>query len=238
MQRQSASTQVCPESQIYEGRLTLDDADVLELGCGRAEHTRAIATRHPRARITALEVDPVQHRANLAAGGPPNLRFAAGPAQSIPAPDASFDVVMLFKSLHHVPGDSLDQALREIRRVLRPGGLAYVSEPIFAGDLNEVMRIFHDEQVVRQAAFDALQRAVAAGTLELVDECFFSTPVAFRDFDAFRERMIGVTHTQHKLDEAQWQAVRTTFARYVREDGARFETPMRVDLLRAPSPAS
>ena len=57
----------------------------------------------------------------------------------------------------------LDTALDEIHRVLRPGGVAWFAEPVFAGDLNEIIRLFHDEQVVRQAAFDALVRASNGG---------------------------------------------------------------------------
>jgi 2-methylisocitrate lyase-like PEP mutase family enzyme len=67
----------------------------------------------------------------------------------------------MFKSLHHVPVPLMDQALAEIRRVLKPGGLAYISEPVFAGEFNEVLRLFHDESIVRREAFSAIERAVA-----------------------------------------------------------------------------
>jgi SAM-dependent methyltransferase len=73
-------------------------------------------------------------------------------AQAIPFQDGSFDLALMLKSLHHVPLDLLDQALAEVHRVLRPQGLLYVSEPVFAGALNEVMRLFHDEELVRAAA--------------------------------------------------------------------------------------
>ena len=69
----------------------------------------------------------------------------------------------------------MDQALAEIARVLRPGGLAWISEPVFAGDMNEVIRLFHDEQQVREAAFAAIGRAVHGGRLQLVEQLFFHT---------------------------------------------------------------
>lgn len=225
--------EVTAESRVYEALLPLAGARVLELGCGKADHTRAIARAFPGATIVALEVDEVQLAANLASDRPANLTFGRGGAQRIDFPDASFDVVMLFKSLHHVPGPLLDTALDEIARVLVPGGLAYVSEPVFAGAYNEVIRVFHDEEAVRRAAFDALRRAVGRGRLELVTERFFRTPVKFADFAEFEARQIGATHTLHRLTDAQHREVRARFDAHVARAGApRFEAPMRVDLLR------
>jgi SAM-dependent methyltransferase len=226
-----------PESSVLESLLPLAHARVLELGCGRAEATRAIAARHPGARITAMEVDAIQHRINLGHRDLPNVEYVEGAAQAIPAPDGSFDVVLMFKSLHHVPVEALDRALAEIARVLVPGGLAYVSEPVFAGEYNEIMRIFHDEERVRAAAFEALQRAVASRTFELACERFFLAPLAFASFDEFERRVIGVTHTQHRLTPQQFEATRAAFCAHVGPEGARFRQPMRVDLLRKPRSA-
>lgn len=91
--------------------------------------------------------------------------------------------------------------------MLRPGGLLYVSEPVFSGALNEVMRLFHDEEVVRAAALAALQRAVASGAWEQVSETFFDVPVHYRDLAEFEQRMIGVTYLDHRLDAATLAAV-------------------------------
>jgi len=223
---------VCPERDVYRALLALDNARVLELGCGRAEHTRAIADSFPGVRITALEVDRIQHAQNLAVSDLPNVRFAEGGAEAIPAADASFDIVLMFKSLHHVPTGLLDRALAEVHRVLAPGGVAYFSEPVFAGEYNEIVRIFHDEERVRAAAFAALRRSVEGGVFELVAERFFRAPVRFDSFAHFQQRVIGVTHTQHCLDEAQLAVVRDRFMRHVKADGATFLQPMRVDLLR------
>lgn len=223
---------LCREADVYSRMLPLAGASILELGCGRAEHTRAMATAHADTTFTALEVDTVQQERNVAGVRMSNVSFAIGGAEAIPAEASSFDVVMMFKSLHHVPKDNLDRALSEIHRVLVPGGLAYISEPVFAGEYNEIMRIFHDEERVRHAAFDALQRAIDGGLFALVDEHFFRSPLNFASFEDFEHRVIGVTHTQHHLSSEQYAAVRALFATHVRPDGACFEQPMRIDLLR------
>lgn len=207
-------------------------ADVLELGCGRAEFTRAAAERFPGARFVALEVDAVQHERNVASPHPGNLRFALGGAQAIPAPPASFDVVLMLKSLHHVPAGLMDAALDEVARVLRPGGRAYVSEPVCAGDFDALMSLFHDERAVRAAAFDALQRAAARGRLRPAGEHFWRARRHYASFDDFAQRMIHVTHTEHRLAPRTLAAVRERFARHAGSDGAAtFEQAMRTDVL-------
>ena len=229
-----AASAVCPEFLVYTACLSLEDADIIELGCGRADHARAIAGTYPGARMTAFEVDPVQYELNRSAASPRNLRFALGGAEAIPAADESTDIVMMLKSLHHAPGGLLDRALREIRRVLRPGGLAYISEPVFAGELNEIIRIFHDEQQARIDAFEALRCAVGERDFDLVEERFFLAPVVYRDFAEFERDVIQATHSNHRLSADQLDNVRARFQRHAGPDGAMFEMPMRVDLLRKP----
>lgn len=229
-----AADAVRPEFLVYTACLALEDADIIELGCGRADHARAIAGTYPGARMTAFDVDPVQYELNRSAAGLRNLRFALGGAEAIPAGDECADVVMMLKSLHHVPGGLLDRALGEIRRVLRPGGLAYISEPVFAGELNEIIRIFRDEEQARLDAFAALQRAVAQGDFDLVEERFFLAPVVYRDFAEFERDVIRATHSNHRLSDAQLESVRERFLGHAGPDGAAFNMPMRLDLLRKP----
>jgi SAM-dependent methyltransferase len=223
-----------PEPQLFEQLLPLDGAFIVELGCGRAQLTRLIANTGSARRILALEVDEIQHRINETITDLPNVRFDLAGAQSIPAADQSVDVVLMFKSLHHVPGELMSTAFAEIRRVLKPGGLAYISEPVFAGDLNEILRLFNDEQRVRQLAFAAVESAVASGGFELVEEIFFNTPVKFEDFTEFERLILGVTHTRIELSAEVLEEVKRRFARHVTVDGVRFEQPIRVDLLRRP----
>ncbi|MEZ5542351.1 MAG: class I SAM-dependent methyltransferase [Pseudomonadota bacterium] len=222
----------CPESEIFHRLLTLDGKHILELGCGSAVITRDIATAGPGRRITALEVDRIAHEKNLQITDLPNVTFLLAGAEAIPLEDAAVDVVFMFKSLHHVPVDLMDQALREIRRVLKPGGHAYISEPVYAGAFNEILRLFHDERVVREAAFGALRRAVEAGLFSLDEEVFFHSPLQFEDFADFENRILKVTHTAHRLDAALYRAVQQRFEAHLGPAGARFLMPVRVDLLR------
>lgn len=222
------------EVKLMLDTLPFDGARVLELGCGRAEKTRTVAETGRPHEILALEVDAIQHAKNLQINDLRNVRFAHGGAEAIPAAEASFDIVIMFKSLHHVPVEHMDTALAEIARVLKPGGLAWISEPVFAGELNEIMRLFHDEQLVREAAFAAVCRAVERGPLRLKEERFFTTRSQFDDFAAFDTRMIRVTHSNHDLSPALYAEVREKFEAHLTPQGVTFINPQRVDLLEKP----
>lgn len=221
----------CDEADVYSTVLEVNGKRILELGCGAAALTRAIAETAPDSHIDAMEVDVIQHEKNLRISGLPNVTFHLAGAQAIPAHDNSYDIVFLFKSLHHVPMNLLDQALHEIRRVLKPDGLVYISEPIYAGDFNALMSLFHDEQVVREAAFAAVQRAVTNGSFLLKEQLFFNTPIVFNDFTDFEAKVLQATHTEHRLDDATYARVKAQFARNQRHNSAHFTAPMRVDLL-------
>lgn len=224
---------LCDEREIYQALLPLHGATVLELGCGRADKTLDIARKCGVAAITAMEVDDIQHGKNLALRDlPATVIFRRGGAEAIPAPDAGFDIVLMFKSLHHVPGALLPQAMAEIHRVLKPGGLAYLSEPVYAGDFNDILRLFHDEKVWREAAFAAIQQAVQSSLFELVEQRFFSTPGHFDGFEQFEDRMLKATHTRHNLSPELYQTVRDKFMQHMTPSGADFRNPVRVDLLR------
>lgn len=222
------------EVQLMLAELPFDGARVLELGCGRAEKTRTLAETGRVREIVALEVDRIQHEKNLQIADLPQVSFRLGGAEAIPAADASIDIVIMFKSLHHVPVPLMDAALGEIARVLRPGGLAWISEPVYAGDLNEIMRLFHDEKSVREAAFAAVRRAVDDGMLRLERQLFFHTASRFADFAQFDARMIRVTHSNHQLSPELYAEVRQRFTAHLGAEGAAFSNPQRVDLLRKP----
>jgi len=224
----------CPEADIYNRLLALDNKHILELGCGSAEITRNIATAGVGRKITALEVDEIAHAKNLQITDLPNVTFAIAGAQEIPLPDASVDVVFMFKSLHHVPLNLMDTSMREISRVLKPGGLAYISEPVFAGAFNEILRLFHDEQKVREAAFYTVKKSVDIGLFNLVEETFFNTPKKFESFADFESKVLKVSHTNHALDAQVYQQVKQRFEQHISDDGVHFLMPIRVDLLQRP----
>ena len=204
---------------------------IVELGCGAAALARTLLSRYPTSHVTGLEVDQRQHAKNLASPQP-HLEFVAAGAQAIPFPDVSFDLALMLKSLHHVPVDSMAQALGEARRILKPGGHLYVSEPVYAGPFNDVIRLFNDEGVVRAQAQAALDEAIRAGGWTQAAERRFQTSMRFRDFADFEQWLMRPTFADHHLDEGKIAQVRAAFGPHQRPEGAHFVRPMHVRLLR------
>jgi SAM-dependent methyltransferase len=231
----NAELPVSTDFDQIDKRLPHKHGHWLELGCGAAFTTRRLAEAFPELRITAMEVDRTQHDKNLAIDDLPNVRFVYGGAEAIDLPDGSVDTVVMLKSLHHVPVDLMPQALREIARVLRPGGLAYISEPVYAGEFNAILRLFNDERTVREAAFEAIRTVVDGGLLDLDEEIHFLSPSRFEGFAEFERRIIGATHSSFDIDDALLQQIRDAFMPHVDANGiAEFRSPLRVDLLRKP----
>jgi len=225
------------ELDLLASLVPLAGQHVVELGCGAAALLRALLRRHADSRATACEVDARQHAKNLAAPQP-GLDFVAAGAQAVPLPDASADLVLMLKSLHHVPVPLMAQALGEAARILRPGGHLYVSEPVYAGPLNELIRLFNDEGVVRAAAQAAVDTALRDGPWQAVVEHRFETPVRFDSFAQFEQRMMRPTFADHGIDEAKLARVAAVYAPMAAADGSLALTrPMHVRLLRRVAPA-
>jgi SAM-dependent methyltransferase len=226
-----ASVLIEDELAVLTALVPLKGQRVTELGCGSARLARTALDQFTGSEWVGLEVDERQHAKNVAAPQD-RLQFVAAGAQEIPFGDASFDLAVMLKSLHHVPLDLLAQALTEIARVLRPGGHLYVSEPVYAGDLNTIIRHFNDEGFVRAAAQHALDQALQGSDWTQVAERRFDVPVHFRDFADFEQRMMRPTYADHQLDETKIAAVRSAFEPHCSADGARFTRPMHVRLLK------
>jgi ubiquinone/menaquinone biosynthesis C-methylase UbiE len=101
---------------------------VLDLGCGTGSLSVLIAKRHPQARVSALDPDPLAlerarrkaERAGVA------VTFQQGFGDALPWPDASFERVLSSLVLHHLTEDEKRATLAEARRVLVPGGTLHV----------------------------------------------------------------------------------------------------------------
>ena len=95
--------------------------DVLEIGCGQGVGATIIYDLFRPKQYLGVDLDPrMIRRAARKAGALPNARFVEGDIASLEIPDASFDLVVDFGVVHHVP--NWRDAIAEVSRVLRPNG--------------------------------------------------------------------------------------------------------------------
>ena len=77
----------------------------------------------------------------------PEITFQAVQSSTIPLPDSSVDATLLFSVLTCVPTDDGQRALvGELHRVLKPGGLLYISDLSLQPDERNLARYARDEQ--------------------------------------------------------------------------------------------
>lgn len=103
---------------------------VLDLGCGTGWTVRLLARFLARGRAYGVDVSPAMIERARAEPNPANLAFSVAPAQALPYADASLDCVVSMESIYY--WSELDAGLRELRRVLRPGGRLLAAMEYFA----------------------------------------------------------------------------------------------------------
>jgi SAM-dependent methyltransferase len=102
---------------------------LLDCGCGVGSITVGLAEAVAPGEVVGLDAQPAQierARALAAERGVPNVRFEVGSAYDLPFADASFDAAFAHNLLLHLREPL--RALREMKRVLSPGGVVGVAD--------------------------------------------------------------------------------------------------------------
>lgn len=219
--------------EIIVERVPLAGKRVVDVGCGDGGFARGLAGQG--AHVVGVECGAEMLARARAATPVGDETYVEGVGEALPLPDGAADIVVFMNSLHHVPMAQMDKALAEAARVLAPGGVALVNEPVADGDFFQLTRLVEDETEVRAAALAALARAVAADWFREEAEVLYLNPVRFADFDAFALRMGLIDPTRKALVAAAAAALLERFEALsaIGPDGAHyFDQPARLYVLR------
>jgi demethylmenaquinone methyltransferase/2-methoxy-6-polyprenyl-1,4-benzoquinol methylase len=146
--------------------LTIKPADrVLDLCCGNGQATRYLVNHSQH--VTGLDASPFA--AQRARENVPQASFVEGWAEEMPFTEASFDLVHTSVALHEMEPEQLEKILREVYRVLKPGGVfAFVdfhapTNPIFWPGLATFCWLFETETAWQFLRTELLQKLTEAG---------------------------------------------------------------------------
>jgi ubiquinone/menaquinone biosynthesis C-methylase UbiE len=146
---------------------TLVGKQVLEVGCGRGVGVEILLARGA-ASVAGFDLDPAMvalAQQRLAQYGARAHVFVADAAR-IAAPDASFDAVVDYGVIHHIP--NWPQALREIARVLKPGGVFYFEDLLKRLISARPMRALFDHPQATQFTDAEFRAGLEAARLRVV----------------------------------------------------------------------
>jgi ubiquinone/menaquinone biosynthesis C-methylase UbiE len=103
---------------------------VFDLGCGTGTMAVLIKKRFPRVEIIGLDPDPraLTRARKKAAREALAIQFDEGFGDQLPYPAASFDRALSSFMFHHLPAQEKGKTLREVHRVLKPGGEFHMAD--------------------------------------------------------------------------------------------------------------
>ena len=227
------TTQIDTDVAVLERLVSPTGKDVVDIGCGGGALVRDLTALG--ARVVGIDISESQLATARARDPGDGARYLVGRAQALPLDDGEMDAAVFMRALHHVPAPDLPAALEEAARVLRPGGVLYVAEPLAEGDYFELVSLVEDEVEARGAAQQALADADRA-RLSRRETVEYGVRIQIADLAALRSRVVSVDPARAGVFDSRRDELEQAFSR-LGESGPhgerRFVQPMRADLLRA-----
>jgi len=123
---------------------------VLDIGCGTGTFATMLKQRYASVEVTGLDPDPkaLARARRKAEQARVPVRFDRGFADSLEYPGASFDAVFSSFMFHHLKGSNREKTLRDVRRVLKPGGSFYLLDFEVAPG-HGLFNLFHSSERLR-----------------------------------------------------------------------------------------
>lgn len=216
--------------EVISKLIDVTGMSLIDAGCGAMQVSRMLAEMG--ANVLAIDPDSVQAEKNRTSGltdSISGLTFQEAGAEKLPAGDQTIDGVFFSYSLHHIPATIYPDVFDEVFRVLKPGGFLYVIEPIGC-PLNEVMKLFHDEDAERAAAQAALHE-IAFPRFDSATEVTYHGWTEFESFADYAEKFGSRSfNSDYTFANVSHEAVRLAFEKHGAPD-YRFQSPKQVTFL-------
>ncbi|HKS67356.1 MAG TPA: class I SAM-dependent methyltransferase [Candidatus Acidoferrales bacterium] len=121
--------------QLLDQASLAPEQRVLDIGCGTGTLVALIKRLYPAVDVVGLDPDPkaLARAKTKSASAGASIQLDHGFSDELPYPDASFDRVFSSFMFHHLEAESREQTVREVRRVLKPGGSFHLADFVHAG---------------------------------------------------------------------------------------------------------
>ena len=158
------------------------DSQVLDLCCGSGQATKFLVPHSQD--VTGLDVSPVS--LERAKRNVPQAKYVEALAEDMPFPDAQFDMVHTSVAMHEMPPSVLRQIIKEVYRVLKPGGVFALvdfhkpTNPLFWPGLSLFLWLFETKTawqlletdlvgLLKETGFEVFEhRLYAGGSLQVI----------------------------------------------------------------------
>lgn len=181
--------------RVFEMIQEIPPGHALDIGCGPGVMVEGLRSRGHEVCGIDLAENMIRECRNRF-GSNSGMRFETGKIEAIPAENEEFDLIICMGVVEYLPDDEI--AIREMRRVLKPGGTVLISCPnrispwriwshIFWGCTRPLRKLLnkplYDAVYHREYRYGAYRRLLENNGFEITDACFYNFKLVFEPFE-------------------------------------------------------
>jgi ubiquinone/menaquinone biosynthesis C-methylase UbiE len=134
-----------PVTQWIRAHGGADRVKLVDIGCGTGRTLHQLARTHPKLRLSGVDLSPAYIRlARKRLENVGELTLAVDNAEALPWADATFDIATSVYMFHELPRNARRNVVREMFRVVRPGGLVVLEDSAQLSESPQLAPVLHD----------------------------------------------------------------------------------------------
>ncbi len=134
-----------PISALVRERGGADQVRLLDVGCGTGRTLHQLARAHPTMRLYGIDLSPAYIKlARRRLADVDEVALAVDNAEALPFADATFDAATSVYLFHELPRNARRNVVRELARVVKPGGLVVLEDSAQLAESPELAKVLHE----------------------------------------------------------------------------------------------
>lgn len=167
------------EYEIFSNIVELKNKVVVDVGCGEGKLTKEISKVCKF--VYGLDLEEVILK--IESNNIENIKFLYGLGQKMPLETNSVDIIIFFKSFHHIPKVNLEHSIKEIKRILKKNGTVCFVEPLaILNSYYEFSRLVNDEEEILKFSYNVI-KSLENDCFQKIDESFYNITKQYIDFE-------------------------------------------------------